>query len=173
MERVSYVLNEGLKHVNLNEYDYILRVDCDTLLPIDFVEKNLQLNADAVGFGHAHLIKVSTFLKVMNGKFHSVSDDSYLNFKFMKEGYTWAYWNTKPVMVRDNGKTYGLKYFFERGKLMWQLGYEPLHVFGNCRWTIKNVLAVAGYFSALANKVKRFDVADFVFRYQQIGRAHV
>jgi hypothetical protein len=164
--RMSNALNEGLKAVDLAEYDYLLRVDSDTVLPNNFLSSSLALNADVVGYGHAHLIRVATFLKVMNGKFNSESDDSYLNYKFQSEGYKWSYWDVKPIMSRKPGKTHSVNYFVERGEIMWKHGYEPLHVFGSVRWEPKNVLAIFGYFLALLRRKRRLDVSKFVFRFQ-------
>jgi len=54
-----------LEHVNLEDYDYLLRVDADIILPKRFIEENLKAEADYVGkAGYCMLIKVSPFLKV-------------------------------------------------------------------------------------------------------------
>ena len=164
--RMSVILNHALNKIDLSLYDYILRIDTDTILPPDFIEKNLEQNADVVGYGHAHLIKVSTFREVMNCTFHRESDDSYLNYKFMYAHKKWMYWNVKPIRSRKCGRTHSKQYFIDRGALMWMLGYEPLHVIGNVRWDFYNVFAVFGYFYAMLNRVTRLDVAKSVFHYQ-------
>ena len=164
--RISNVLNRFFGTVDLEQYDYLLRVDSDTVLPPNFLEENLQQNADVVGYGHAHIIKISAFKEVMNCRFNSVSDDTYLNFKFMKEGYVWKYWNVKPVMLRRNGCLHGVKYYLERGNVMWVNGYCPTHVFGSVRWHWKNVVAVFSYFLSMVRRTEQLDVANYVFRYQ-------
>jgi hypothetical protein len=165
--RMSEVLNDGLSHVKLADFDYLLRVDGDTFIPLNFLEENLKQNVDVVGYGHAHLIRVAAFLKWMNGKFAAHADDTYLNFKIQSEGGKWAYWNVKPMMTRGAGKRHvSTRYFVERGKVMWQNGYEPLHVLGSPRWDWRNVFAVAGYFAALLARVKRVDCSRFVFWFQ-------
>lgn len=165
-EKLSNVLNEGLTRENLGNYDYLLRVDCDTVLPTGFLASNLALNADVVGHGHAHLIRVVPFMDAMHGQFNGESDETYLNFKFMQQGYKWSYWDVKPVLKRRAGKTHSLQYFLNRGREMWRNGYEPLHVLGSCRWELRNLLCVFGYFAALLSGVPRLDVAAYTFRYQ-------
>ena len=64
--RVSFALNRGLDKINLTEYDYILRVDSDTVLAPDFIEHNLKGLPDLAGNGgYAMLIKVKPFLELM------------------------------------------------------------------------------------------------------------
>ena len=103
-ERVSKVLNEGLSHVRLEDFDYLLRVDGDVVLPHNFLEENLKGKPDLCGGArHAMLIKVSPFLKLMNGKFHPKSDDSYTVYKFMKEGCRIKKRKVQPILLRQAG----------------------------------------------------------------------
>jgi hypothetical protein len=164
-ERVSSVLNEALGQVDLNDYDYLLRVDSDTLLPETFLEDNLGL-ADVVGDGFAHLIRVLPFLAVMGGRFNLVSDDSYLNYKFMMQGYSWVRCHVEPHVVRPFGVCHGISYFLVRGRIMWACGFEPFHVLGAFLWDKRNVFAVFGYFASLLMCKSRLDVANFVFHRQ-------
>jgi hypothetical protein len=164
--RISKLFNNYFEGLRLESYDYLLRVDSDTVLPPTFLEDNLKLNVDVVGYGHAHLIKISSFVDAMGGRFNPECDDTYLNFKLMLRGYRWSAWNTKPLMVRDNGKTHSMRYFFERGLVMWKCGYEPLHVLGSVRWDFRNLFSVAEYFSCLIRRVPKFDISKFVFLYQ-------
>jgi hypothetical protein len=174
-QKVSRVLNEGLSHIKLEDFDYILRVDCDTILPADFLEENLKGEPDLCGdAGHAMLIKVKPFLDVMKGKFHPLSDDSYTCYKFMKEGCKFVKRRVEPIKTRQMGLHHGtsyfakpghqnILYFYNRGKGMHRLGYEPFHVLGRLRYSIWNVFAVFGYFTALIKREKKTDVADFVW----------
>ena len=166
--RVSSVLNNALAQVDLTEFDYILRVDSDTVLQPKFLEQNIGL-ADAVGDGFANLIRVQPFLSVMGGKFNLVSDDSYIQYKFMMHGFSWASCRVKPVVKRQFGVHHGVNYFVVRGKIMYACGFEPFHVLGAFLWDRYNVFAVFGYFASLFTHKKRLDVADFVF-YRQIHR---
>ena len=171
--KVSDVLNDGLSHIHLKDFDYILRVDGDTVVPPNFLEINLKEHADCCGrTGCAMLIKVSTFLRLMNGKFHPELDDTYLGLKFMKEGATVIAWKVAArhsSVVRDNVYEYS-----NRGKLMYKAGYEPVHLIVQCLvhtnfWTIKDVFGVWGYFAAALNRTPKYEVADYVWR-RQVNR---
>lgn len=177
-QKVSWVLNTRLPYIKIEAFDYILRVDADTVLPANFIEENLKGEPDICGqSGCAMLIKTSTFLRVMNGKFHPLSDDSYTFYKFMKEGCSFQKWRVKPIVMRAGGLHHRASYFkkpkhhnvlrfYNRGKTMYRLGYEPLHVFGRLRHSIWNAFAVFGYLIALIKHEKKFDVADFVWHKQ-------
>lgn len=166
-EKVSKVLNEGLSHIKIEDFDYILRVDGDTVLPPNFLEENLKDNPDLCGTaGYAMLIKVQSFLQAMHGRFHAKSDDSYTRYKFMKEGCTTSKYRIKPILLRKSGTKHGIMYFFNRGKSMYRLGYEPLHVFTSIRFTLWNIFAIFGYLSSLFKREQRFDVAKFVWTKQ-------
>lgn len=164
--KMSVILNDCLKDIKLESFDYILRVDADTILQPDFLEKNLEKEPDAVGFGQAHLIRVQPFQKLMHGRFQQDSDDSYLNYKFQTSGYNWQPWNPKPLLMRSPGKTHGIRYFLERGRLYYMFGFEPLHVLGHVRWEGKDVFAIPAYFYHLFKRSKQFDVKTWVWRYQ-------
>lgn len=64
-KRVVAAINYALSKVHLKEFDYLLRVDADTILPDRFIEENLKVDADCVGkAGYAMLLKVDCFIKV-------------------------------------------------------------------------------------------------------------
>jgi hypothetical protein len=167
--KVSDVLNDGLSHIHLENFDYLLRVDGDTVIPPNFLEINLKEHADCCGrTGCAMLIKVSTFLRLMNGKFHPELDDTYLGLKFMKEGATVIGWKVGArhrSVVRDNINEYS-----NRGKLMYKVGYEPVHLVQSLVhvhfWTIRDVFTVWGYFVAAIKRTPKYEVADYVFNRQ-------
>ena len=48
-EKISKILNDWLDTVNLDAVDYILRTDGDTVLPLDFIERYIERNADVAG----------------------------------------------------------------------------------------------------------------------------
>ena len=169
-ERISWVLNQALSHVRLEDFDYIVRVDADTVLPPNYIEENLKDKPDLCGkAGYGLIVKVKPFLKLLNGRFHPKSDDSYIRYKFRMKGLKVTDWKVKPVVKRKSGGKHGLKYFLYRGFNMYRLGYEPLHVLGSFRWEPRNFLTVFGYLLALLKRERRFDVAPFVWK-QQINK---
>jgi len=166
-EKVSKVLNEGLSHIKIDDFDYILRVDGDVILPPNFLEENLKEEPDLCGTaGYAMLIKVSTFKRVAAKKFHPKSDDSYIRYKFMKERCKTIKYRVKPILLRKSGRHHGVNYFLNRGKSMYRLGYEPFHVLASVRFTPWNVFAFFGYLTCLIKHEKRFDIAKFVWTKQ-------
>lgn len=177
-EKVSAILNEGLSHIKLENFDYILRVDGDTVLPPNFLEENLKDMPDLCGgSGYAMLINTSTFQRVMNSRFHPKSDDSYTSYKFMKENCRITKYRVEPILTRQRGlhhgtsyfskpKHHNISYFFNRGKGMYRFGYEPFHVFGRLRHSFWNLFALFGYFIALITREEKLDVADFVWHKQ-------
>jgi hypothetical protein len=161
--KVSDALNVGLASVDLSSYDFLLRVDSDVVLPVNFLGSSIALGADVVGSGPAHLIRVKPFLDCMGGKFNSVSDDAYLEYKFLEKGYTVKKWCVKPLIQRSSGKMHSVSYFFDRGMIMYVNGFEPFHALGSFLWDWHNLFSVWGYFGAVLRGVPRLDVAPFVF----------
>lgn len=168
-DRITQVLNDGLTRFHLEEFDYLLRVDGDTILPSNFIEENLTLNADLCGkTGCAMLIKMSTFRRVMQGRFSTISDDTYLGLKFMMYGAVVKDWK---VRAKHESKTNPIDDYIFRGKTLYRLGYEPIHVIHGCLlslkcWTPKNFFTILVYFKCALNRMPKSDVADFVWRYQ-------
>lgn len=166
-ERVSFALNQGLSNIRLENFDYLLRVDGDTVLPADFLEESLKDAPDLYGdWGYAMLIKIRPFLELMNGKFHPESDDSYIIHKFIAE-------NRKVVsgqleLVKTRKRPHGMNDLLACGKIYYKLGYEPFHVlsfFGNRRRK-DMLLVVIGYFNALIRRERKFDMASYIWRHQ-------
>lgn len=163
---ISKILNNGLKHVDLSGFDYILRLDSDTVLPSNFVEDNLKEHAAVMGWGNAMLIHTQTFIKLMNGQFFEEQDDSYIRLRFEMEGYKSTNLQIKPIKERDCGLAHTSKYFVERGELMFQLGYEPFHVFSKALLNLQSLMMLVGYVKAVLCRFKRFDIACWVTRRQ-------
>ena len=66
--RMTKAMNFALKFLNLNDYDFILKVDDDVVLPPNFIERCLKLDADCVGgSGCAQMFKINTFIDLFNG----------------------------------------------------------------------------------------------------------
>ncbi|MCW3980083.1 MAG: hypothetical protein NWF11_01250 [Candidatus Bathyarchaeota archaeon] len=166
-EKVSRVLNDGLSHLHLKDFDYILRVDSDTVIPHNFLEENLKGEPDLCGSaGYAMTIKVSTFERVMKGRFHPLSDDSYTSYKFMQKNCKVSRLRVKPKLLRRSGNSHGAMYFLNRGKAMFKHGYEPFHVLASFRWEWRNIVAVFGYILSLLKSERKFDTASFVWQKQ-------
>jgi len=134
--RVSKAINFALEHVNIEDYDYLLRVDADIILPKRFIEENLKAEADYVGkAGYCMLIKVSPFLKVFGGRFKEVgAEDSYVGMKFMYHGYQVKGYILSPILTDRAHRKHSYRYHLTLGMESYKLGYEPIHVFEKLRY---------------------------------------
>lgn len=166
-QQVSFILNEGLSRICLDDYDYLLRVDCDTMLRSDFLAVALRGFPDLYGdVGYAMLIKISTFKRLMQGKFNEVSDDTYIFHKFRVEGTKTVKLDKTLVQTRPwrSNKTNNM----HCGEMYYRIGYEPLHIL----MLLRNpglkmmVYVVLGYFCALLRGLPKFDFAPRIWRYQ-------
>jgi len=166
-KRVATAINTVLAKENLREYDYLLKVDDDVVLPKRFIEENIEINADYVGgSGYAMILKVSSFLKIFNGKFAEVAaDDTYVGLKFLHRGFLVKQWRCLPVLVL-NRPPHSYRHFFSRGIEMYKLGYEPIHVFERIRWDRRCVFSILGYFTAMLKGIERYDFANWVLKTQ-------
>lgn len=167
-KRIATALNRVLSIVNLKDYDYLLRVDADTILPNRFIEENLKVGADYVGkAGYAMLLKMDCFIKIFGGRFAEVgAEDSYIGLKLLSEGCSVKSWILPPKPKRKSGAHHSWRYYFIRGMEMYKLGYEPIHVIEVIRRDVRNFFAVLGYATALLKRVKRYDIAHWVFKAQ-------
>lgn len=166
-QKVSYVINKALAQICLEDFDYLLRVDGDTVLPPDYVEKCLRLKPDLCGdWGYVMLIRISPFIRLMNGRFHLEGDDSYITHKFIADGAKVV--KTDVSIVQTRKRPHSVAEVMARGTIYYQLGYEPLHLlFGLRNIGLRTyVLIIAGYFSALIRRKAKFDVANYVWHYQ-------
>ena len=95
---------QGVAKFDLSEYDYLLKSDEDVLYPKEFLEVNTTLDYDLLGNGACLLLKMSTFVQVMNGQFipnnfHAgLIHDVYSMNGLKKSG---DYPEVKPVIARS------------------------------------------------------------------------
>ena len=164
--KISKALNNALANINLENFDYILRVDGDTVIPRNFVEANLKDHPHVAGDGDAMLLHVPSFLSIMGGRFFDEQDDTYIRFRFAKEGLRSTDLKVQPLSRRKFGVKHDYTYFVERGEIFYRFGYEPLHVFAKVLLDVRNVFLVFGYLKAALLRYKRFDVSDYVKRLQ-------
>jgi len=164
--KISKALNNAFSHINLEGFDYILRVDGDTIIPANFVEENLKENPHVTGDGDAMLIHVPSFLKVMSGRFFKEQDDTYIRFKFAQDGLKSTDLRVQPIRTRKCGAKHSYRYYVERGEIMYRFGYEPLHVLSKFILDRRNAFLVYGYLKAAMLHYGRYDVYDYVRREQ-------
>jgi hypothetical protein len=158
-EKISAILNDGIKGLNLNCFDYILRLDADTILPNDFVEKHIALDVDvAGGAGYAQLIRTKFFVNKMSGCFNKQSDDTYTYFKAITSGS--ASDLVSPVEHRESGLTHSkFRYDYYTGKLDYLIGYDPLSQINLYLFHSFNLWRLLGYFISLFTFTEGFEFA--------------
>jgi hypothetical protein len=176
--KISRVLNNMFENLKLENYDYILRVDADTVLPLNFVEGNLKQNCEVVGYGPAQLIKVDSFQKCMGGRMHPDHDDGYFFVKYPQCNLSATLkYNVEPVIRRKSGFHQGTSWFLSQGELHFRYGYDLFHecfvVFLKWRnYHPYGIFFLAGYFRALFQRKKRFDVADAILAHNLLKYRH-
>lgn len=173
-ERVVKTLNRMLSQVNLGDYDYILRVDGDCIIPRNFVEAALSTDSDLYGScGCAMLLRVSTFKKYMQGEFQYL-DDSYLRARYtmfnLKMSRDIVPYYHKPKK-RQSLKQLTAKELY-RGRMLYVLGWELVHVTHHvakdCKreGSLRFAIPLLGYVIAWTRRTPKLDVASWVYRYQ-------
>jgi hypothetical protein len=167
----------------LSDYDYILRVDCDTWLLPEFLEYHLRGSPDLVGTGgYAMLIKVKPFLELMDGKFNPISDDSYVLFKFQVSGKKVV--KVNDDYVRTRVRAHHKKDQLFTGSIYRKAGFEPFHMAAfllnklfirrnptryavtNAEWKNNMWYFVAGYVIDAIKGETKFDFAPRIWNYQ-------
>jgi hypothetical protein len=168
IQRIADAENDGLSHVNLSHFDYILKVDGDTVLGKDFVKNNLIGDPDVVGGGSAMLIKVSAFNEVMNGKFYAECEDPYIRVKFQMANKKVQGYREAPLYMGSH--PLDAHYFIELGQMYYRLGWIPTHmasmIFEKPPRNLKKIFIVLSYFVACLTKPKKMDTFNFVRAYQ-------
>ena len=168
--RVATVLNEAFQQVRIGQFDYILRLDGDTVLSSNFLEKNLKLDMDLVGSaGCAQLIRIRPFLELMNGQLNETSDDTYIGLKFRRHGKKVAGYAVKPI--HSSTTHHPMNDYVNRGVQLYKLGYEPVHVVQQClfkrgAYSLKDLATVLTYFAHFFRRTKKLDIATWTWRYQ-------
>jgi hypothetical protein len=178
--RVSVVLNRAIQGIDLSKYDYLFRVDCDTILKPTYLETALQGNPDlAANGGYCMLIKTKPFIELANGRFHPVSDDSYIIHKFKISGK-----HVKPTnddLLDTRMHKHAKKDSMFVGCIYQKVGWEPLHVWfllldkyrkkhgrfaqsGDLGYNVWWI--IAGYTLAFFKHETKFEFANQIWNYQ-------
>jgi hypothetical protein len=166
--KISLVLNNMLENLKLENYDYLLRVDADTILPPNFIEENIKSCCAVIGYGPAQLIEVKAFLKFMKGRMYPDHDDGYPIVKLKQDGLkTQVTYKVSPIIQRKSGFHQGTKWFIEQGELHFCYGTDVLSEFAVVMFKWKNYhpygcFFLVGYFKALFQGKSYFDVAPTI-----------
>lgn len=176
--KISKVMNNMLVNLKIENYDYLLRVDADTVLPLNFIEENLKAQYDVLGFGSAQLIAVPAFRKCMNGLMHPDHDDGYPLFRFPQCGFKATLnYKVEPVFRRRSGLHRGSAWFVSQGELHYRYGYDILYelaiVLGKWKqYHPYGLFFFVGYFKALFQRKKLFDAGEIILRHNLLKYRH-
>ncbi len=162
-ERVGRAINHVLSYENLGDYTYLLRVDGDTVLPRDFLEKMLQLNVDLAGYGgYAQLLRMPTFLEAFKGVYPQVfGEDSVVHHTIHELGYNHRGYIVEPI--KPASKKYPADVWVQNGVLKYRLGYSLPMVLRSVKdyrsatlVGFNVVFLFAGYCLAYFRRLKKF-----------------
>lgn len=176
--RVTRALNEAISSVDLGAFDWIMRVDCDVILPDRWIERSVGSGADVVGrAGYAMLIRMSAFRRLDSGRFPFITkEDSFIVLKLQSLGYR-AVPHVVPIgFVREpaRGSETSVYHGFFSGVFAYKLGYEPLHAVGGFisaakkRRNLLFLISAYGYMASVLARPRKWDEdeASWVFRHQ-------
>jgi hypothetical protein len=171
-ERVSYVLNKALERFDLQSYDYLLRVDGDTVLPINFIRQGILADCDLYGtIGFAMLIKVKPFMDCMNGRFCSFDDDTYVGHCFRTYGYTVLAADLSKVKTRRI--SHPLSFYLNKGATYYRIGYTFQNFVANIkpRQPAVSIFLLGGFILALLGRKPKSEFACKIWSQQLMGLA--
>jgi hypothetical protein len=172
--KISWVLNDMLDSLKLETFDFLWRLDADTVVPNNFLEATLAMGCDVVGYGPSQLIRVSAFLKCMNGRFHPDHDDGYPLVKFAQCGFKVSdTYVVEPKIIRAPGFHHGASWFLSQGELHYRYGHDVIHEFVDFLFKFRSyhpygIFIFCGYLRGLLLHRGLFDVAGAI-RWGHLG----
>jgi len=166
-ERVGMAMRDALSKIRLDDFTHILRVDDDTILPKNFVEESLKLNADLVGCGgFAQLLKTSAF-KDLFGNIYPVdfAEDTVLSQAVIRSPkHVYSKYVVNPIIPPP--KKYPISSYIANGEARYRIGIPFLLTclsFRDHRSSnlvgFKSILIIMGYLRA---KIRKYEQYPFV-----------
>jgi len=151
---IPKTFNYGLRSVNINEYEYLAKVDADIFLFKDYFERVMEkfdvdinkklgivggviINEGASSVHGANMVvRMKAWLDISDGGFMPVvdSEDAFLLFKAQMKGWETLFLKeAKSIHMRPFSK-YPLRSVLRQrirlGKTTYRLGYHPLYFLG-------------------------------------------
>jgi glycosyltransferase involved in cell wall biosynthesis len=152
--RVGKAINHALNNIDLRKYDFLLKVDADVEMPLNYLERCLKLGADLVGLGSFMLVKMEPFLKLLSGRWPEVpTDDAYVMMRFKAAGLRIAPWPEGLVLKRKTGGSW--RYHYYRGIYDLKIGFDPIKELFSAislvmhRRTLLPIFTLIGYLIAM------------------------
>jgi hypothetical protein len=131
---VGKAINHELNNIDLHKYDFLLKVDADVAMPLNYLEKCLKLEADLVGLGPFMLVKMEPFLKLLGGRWPEIpTDDAYVMMCFKAAGLRISPWPEGLVLKRKAEGSW--RYYYYRRIYDLKIGFDPINeLFQLYRW---------------------------------------
>ncbi|MEZ0346876.1 MAG: glycosyltransferase family A protein [Infirmifilum sp.] len=169
--RVGKALNYVFERENLQQYDYLLKLDADAVLREKCLEDCVNREADLIGLGYFMLIRMKSFLKVLGGRWPvTPGDDAYIAHAFRSLGLKVEPMPPDIIVLRKSGVGGNWRYYFYRGVDDYRAGINPIMMLkivfrlSYKRRTLLPLFTLVGYVRALTGRVKRFEFAPLVFK---------
>jgi hypothetical protein len=166
-ERAGMAMRKALSQECLENFTYILRVDGDTLLPRNFVEESLKLNADLVGCGgYAQLLKVSAFQDLFDGVYPvDFAEDTVISQAvILSQNHIYRRYVVQPI--RPAPRKYPITSWIRSGEARYKIGISFLLTclsFRDRRSStlvgFKSILIIIGFLSAKIRGAKQYSFA--------------
>ncbi len=111
--KVCEAMNDSLKDENLDDFDFILRVDGDWRLAPDFIEKNLER-----GIINGYAFSTEVYRKVFPKGLPPVEIEFILEKMMEDAEYRTHYFSPLPIVTRPIDKKKSWRYWYENGKMI-------------------------------------------------------
>lgn len=170
--RVAKAVNSELASLNLDDYDWLLRLDDDTTIPTNFLQVNTAIEADIIGNGGNCLLIRTCVLKKLGGWPELPGEDSSLVYQGIMNGFKHESLVVKDTCQRTVGTYYTWRLFFDSGKELWKLGYTlPFAWIQFCHFlrasgNLGFVLWFAGYLCESIKRGRRYPTWMFIHQLQ-------
>lgn len=179
--RVGFSIRMALKRFNLDNYDYIFKVDGDNLLPKNYVVKLLEKRSPLAGAGCAFLIKTSFFKKVLKEYPVNYCDDGYVFAKsiaamgFMPPYYDYLgkrFYLASGADWRRN-YIYGLEHY-RRGDYLFQILISLALTYSRRRAGLKTIISVLSAYATgfIHAFLRRIDKYEWWKDYRRVRASH-
>ena len=179
-ERVGFSITVLLKYLEkidkLKDYDYMLKLDDDVVLPKDFIKKNLKYKYIIMGYGPAMIINMRYYTRIFNAAWPiSVADDVIVEYTldsiWKSRSKVWEYIQ-EPIILRPIRPS--VKRSFKAGYEFYRMGfttpymllYLMKHVLKTARLRInlrlkigilcRFIVQLLGYISALLTSTDKY-----------------
>jgi len=168
---VGETINEALRPINLQKYDWLLKSDDDIIYPPDFLEINTNTDYDLMGRGAGLLIRVKPYLEYIGNWNESDLEDSYPYYVFDVKGLQTliSKWVNPATLLKPSRDTLGLKRNFEAGRDTYRMG-TPVDIYLLDKIRGLELTRIIGFLYGHLAQLPKFPIAPEWKRYIRLRR---